>query len=147
MKGRTEREERLEFLKRYFDEKVPFSGHVVGTRVGDLGEGWAVVHLDVEERHLNGGGTLHGGVHATLLDNAMGIAAITAAGSRVATMQMDVRFLGPVDGGRITSRAAVVHRTRRTVTTEGKTHDEAGNLISMGTATFRVFEGEGEPLV
>jgi acyl-coenzyme A thioesterase PaaI-like protein len=44
-------------------------------------------------------------------------------------------------------RAEVVHRTRRTVTAEGKTHDEAGNLVSMGTATFRVFESAGAPAV
>jgi len=137
----------LDRLKRYFDEDVTFSGQTVGTRVGEVEEGRATVYLEIEGRHLNGGGTLHGGVHATLLDNAMGIAAIAAAGSRVATMQMDVRFLGPVGEGRVECRAEVVHRTRRTVTAEGKTHDEGGNLVSMGTATFRVFESAGDPAV
>jgi len=139
--------EDLERLKRYFDEDVTFSGQVLGTRVGEISEGRASVYLDVAEKHFNGAGTLHGGVHATLLDNAMGIAAIAATGRRVATMQMDVRFLGRVSEGRVTSRAEVVHRTRRTVTVEGKTYDDEGNLVSMGTATFRVFESEGAPAV
>jgi acyl-coenzyme A thioesterase PaaI-like protein len=48
-----------------------------------------------------------------------------------------------VRDGRITCRAEVVHRTRRTATAEGRVYDDAGNLVSLGTGTFRVFESEG----
>ena len=31
------------------------------------------MYVDIEEIHLNGNGTLHGGVYTSLIDNAMGL--------------------------------------------------------------------------
>lgn len=142
----AEVKERLARLARYFEEDVTFSKHV-GFRVGEVEPGRAVVTLDVEEIHLNGVGTLHGGVHATLIDNAMGIAVLALVGVRAATIEMNVHFLGPVRSGRITCAAGVVHRTRRTATAEAKVHDSEGNLVSMGTGAFHVFGEEGTAAV
>lgn len=135
-------EEHLMDLARYSDEAVPFSGHV-GLKVEKVEPGKAVLHIDVEDHHLNGNGTLHGGVYTTLIDNSMGISVLSKVGLRAATIQMDARFLGPVSGGRVTCRAEVLHRTRRMATAQGKVYDEEGNLVAMGTGTFRVFESEG----
>lgn len=134
-------EERLTKLAKYFDEDISFSRHI-GSKVDKVEPGRAVLHIDVEDHHLNGNGTLHGGVYASLIDNAMGVAVISKVGLRAATIQMDTRFLGPVSGGRITCHAEVLHRTRRTATVQGSVYDEE-NLVAMGTGTFRIFESEG----
>ncbi|MBA2441355.1 MAG: PaaI family thioesterase, partial [Rubrobacter sp.] len=63
--------EQLERLAEYFDESITFSRHI-GSRVEEVEPGRAVVYIDVEEFHLNGNGTLHGGVYTSLIDNAMG---------------------------------------------------------------------------
>lgn len=139
--GETE-EERLTRLARYFDEEISFSRHI-GSKVDKVEPGCAVLHIDVDERHLNGNGTLHGGVHASLIDNAMGVSVLSKVGLRVATIQMDTRFLGAVTGGRIICYAEVLHRTRRMATVQGSVYDEEGNLVAMGTGTFRIFQSEG----
>jgi acyl-coenzyme A thioesterase PaaI-like protein len=46
--------------------------------------------------HLNGNGTLHGGVYASLIDNAMGLSVAALVGLRTATIGLDVHFLGAV---------------------------------------------------
>lgn len=138
--------EQLDRLARYFNEEVTFSRHI-GAKVAGVEPGRADVCIDVEEVHLNGAGTLHGGVYASLIDNAMGLSVLALVGVRSATIQMDVHFLGAVSEGRITCRASVVHRTRRTATAEAKVHDETGNLVAMGTGTFRVFEKKGNAIV
>lgn len=135
-------EERLMELARYSDEGVPFSNYI-GSRVDNVEPGKAVLRIDVEDHHLNGNGTLHGGVYAALMDNSMGISVISKVGLRAATIQMDSRFLGPVSSGRITCHAEVLHRTRRMATAQGRVYDDEGNLVAMGTGTFRVFESEG----
>jgi uncharacterized protein (TIGR00369 family) len=101
----------------------------------------------VEDVHLNGNGTLHGGVYASLLDNVMGLAVAALAGLRTATIGLDVHFLGAVREGRITCSAEVVHRTRRIATVEAKVRDGEGNLVALGTGTFRIFEKRGNPIV
>src|ERR687883_832349 len=138
--------EQLERLASYFDEEVTFSKHIKA-RVEEVEPGRAVLHVDVEDIHLNGNGTLHGGVYSSLLDNAMGLAVAALVGLRTATIGLDVHFLGAVREGRIICSAEVVHRTRRIATVEARVHDGDGNLVAMGTGTFRIFEKRGDPIV
>lgn len=51
-------------------EDAGFRG-LVGTELSSTGEGRAVVEVCAEERHLNPGGTVHGGVVYTLVDVSM----------------------------------------------------------------------------
>ena len=138
--------EQLEELTSYFNEAVTFGKHI-RSRVQSVEPGRASLYIDVEDFHHNGNGTLHGGVYASLIDNAMGMAVLALVGVRTATVEMNVHFLGSVGGGRITCHAEVVHRTRRMATAEAKVYDEEGNLVSMGTGAFRVFEKKGNAIV
>jgi uncharacterized protein (TIGR00369 family) len=138
--------EQLEHLTRYFNEEVTFSRHI-GAKVEEVEPGRSVISIDVEGVHLNGAGTLHGGVYASLIDNAMGLSVLALVGVRTATIQMNVHFLGAVSGGRITCESEVVHRTRRTATAEAKVYDAEGNLVALGTGAFRVFEKPGNAIV
>jgi uncharacterized protein (TIGR00369 family) len=138
--------EQLDHLARYFNEEVTFSKHI-GAKVEEVEPGRSTIAIDVEEIHLNGAGTLHGGVYASLIDNAMGLSVLALVGVRTATIEMNVHFLGAVNSGRITCESEVLHRTRRTATAEAKVHDAEGNLVALGTGAFRVFEKKGSAIV
>ena len=138
--------EQLDHLAQYFNEEVTFSRHI-GARVEEVQPGRSVISIAVEEIHLNGAGTLHGGVYASLIDNAMGLSVLALVGVRTATIEMNVHFLGAVNEGRITCESEVLHRTRRTATAEAKVHDSEGNLVALGTGAFRVFEKKGNAIV
>src|SRR5215211_6819460 len=139
-------DQQLVDLAQYFDEEVTFSRHI-GAKVDEVESGRSVISIDVEEIHLNGAGTLHGGVYASLMDTAMGLSVLALVGVRTATIEMNVHFLGAVSEGRITCQSQVVHRTRRTATAEAKVRDSEGNLVAMGTGAFRVFERKGNAIV
>src|SRR5215210_2254921 len=138
--------EQLTRLAKYFDEAVTFSRHIK-SQVEEVEPGRAVCRIDVEDVHLNGNGTLHGGVYASLIDNAMGLSVAALVGLRTATIALDVHFLGAVREGRIVCESQVVHRTRRIATVEAKVRDTDDNLVAMGTGTFRIFEKSGNPIV
>jgi uncharacterized protein (TIGR00369 family) len=139
-------EQQLERLARYFDEEVTFSRHI-GAKVERVEPGRSTISIAVEDIHLNGAGTLHGGVYASLIDNAMGLSVLALVGVRTATIQMNVHFLGAVNARRITCESEVLHRTRRTATAEAKVYDAEGNLVALGTGAFRVFESRGSAIV
>jgi uncharacterized protein (TIGR00369 family) len=139
-------DEQLDHLARYFNDEVTFSRHI-GAKVEEVEPGRSVITIDVEDIHLNGAGTLHGGVYASLIDTAMGLSVLALVGVRTATIEMNVHFLGAVSEGRITCHSEVMHRTRRTATAEAKVHDSEGNLVAMGTGAFRVFERKGSAIV
>jgi uncharacterized protein (TIGR00369 family) len=144
--GGTMSEELLNHLARYFNEEVTFSRHI-GAKVERVEPGRSTISIEVEDIHLNGAGTLHGGVYASLIDNAMGLSVLALVGVRSATIQMNVHFLGAVSEGRITCESEVLHRTRRTATAEAKVRDAEGNLVALGTGAFRVFEKKGSAIV
>jgi len=139
-------QEQLDTLTQYFNEAVTFGKHI-GAKVDAVELGRATMYVDAEDVHFNGNGTLHGGVYASLMDSAMGLAVLSLVGVRIATIEMNVHFLGAVSGGRVTCQADVVHRTRRTATAEAKVRDAEGNLVAMGTGAFRVFERKGNAIV
>ena len=144
--GGTLSKEQLDHLTRYFNEEVTFSRHI-GAKVEEVEPGRSIISIAVKDIHLNGAGTLHGGVYASLIDTSMGLSVLALVGVRTATIQMNVHFLGAVGGGRITCESEVVHRTRRTATAEARVRDAEGNLVAMGTGAFRVFETRGNAIV
>ena len=73
--GGTLNDEQLDHLARYFNEEVTFSKHI-GAKVKEVEPGRSVISIDVQDIHLNGAGTLHGGVYASLIDNAMGLSVV-----------------------------------------------------------------------
>jgi uncharacterized protein (TIGR00369 family) len=107
----------------------------IGAKVEEVEPGRSVITIDVKDTHLNGAGTLHGGVYASLIDTAMGLSVLALVGVRTATIEMNVHFLGAVSEGRITCHSEVVHRTRQTATAEAKVRDSEGNLVTMATSS------------
>jgi uncharacterized protein (TIGR00369 family) len=77
----------------------------------------------------------------------IGAIGITQLGTLVSTRHLKVHFLGTVKEGRIICRSEVVHRARRTATAEGRVFDGEGNLVALGTGSFRIFEKQGNPIV
>ena len=139
--------EQLTRLAQYFDEAVTFSKHIK-SRVEDVEPGRAVCRIDVEEVHLNGNGTLHGGVYASLIDNAMGFSVAALVGLRTATIALDVHFLGAVREGpsaapprSSTAPAASPPSRRRSATPKGTSsrwaRARSASSRRAGTRSFR----------
>lgn len=120
-----------------FFANVPFWQHI-GCVIKEVDADHSTISLQVQPYHLNSNQTLHGGVLATLLDNAMGLAARAAAGRFQATTHMNVHFLAAASEGVIYAQGRVVHRTKRTVTTEAHVETEDGTMLAMATGTFRI---------
>lgn len=101
--------------------------------------GRARFELTVEERHLRTLGILHGGVTATLLDTAMGMAAGTLAptGHYVVTVQLNVNFIRPSwTNETLIATGNVKHSGRQTAVSFGEIHTSEGVLMATGSATF-----------
>lgn len=113
----------------------------------ETGDGEAKLSLEADTYHMNTLNMLHGGVHATLLDNAMGLAARSIFKHSVVTTHLNIVFLNNVSHGTVYAYGKVVHRTKRTATVEGRVTDEHGMPIAMATGSFlhkNVSEGKEE---
>jgi uncharacterized protein (TIGR00369 family) len=120
------------------DRRVPLLEHLA-IRPVSAGEGSAEFEMTVAEPHLRTLGLLHGGVTATLLDTAMGFAAVTVApeGHHPVTIQINVNFVRAVkQGDTVRVTGAVRHRGRQTAVTTGELLTGEGKLAATATATF-----------
>ena len=89
----------------------PFNA-VVGARVTAFGGGTAELVLDIEERHRQQFGVVHGGVLAYLADNVLTFAAGTVLGTDVLTGGVAVDYLRAARAGTLRAVGTVVQRAR-----------------------------------
>ncbi len=115
-------------------------------RLTEVGEGRAVFTATPEEYHYNPMGSVHGGLAATLIDSATGLAVMSAlpAGVGWTTLDLNVTFVRGMtkDTGPVRCEARLVHRGARVMTAEARLSDGQGRLYAHGAATCLVL-GDG----
>jgi uncharacterized protein (TIGR00369 family) len=93
-----------------------------------------------DESFLNAMGLVHGGLLATLLDSAMGMAVISklAAGQAYATIELKVSFLRPLpfDGSEIEVRGRVMQMGRKVAFAEAHAYLGDGRLAGHATSSL-----------
>ncbi len=111
---------------------------LLGMETTLIEHGRVVFTFSASERWANPFGTLHGGILATVLDSAMGMAALTTVpdGASAPTVALEVKYLLPVatDAGVLRTEGVVVHAGRRVVTAEGRIADPDDRVLAIATA-------------
>ena len=125
---------RQKLLISLFD-KAPIK-HTYGMQLSYDAEGCAVFHMPYNPRldHFLGG--IHGGVIATLLDNAGWFTAATYYDNWVATVEFHVRLLEAVEKVDLVSRGRIVKLGKRFSIGEMEVRTAAGLLVAVGSGTF-----------
>ncbi|MFD4636840.1 PaaI family thioesterase [Lentzea sp. NPDC058436] len=137
----------LEFLRGIASGEIPPPpvAELVGARVVSADKGSVTFELDPQEFHYNPIGSVHGGIHATMLDTAAGCAVHSAlpAGTGYTSLDLAVRFLRPIrtDTGTVTCVGTLVHLGRRTALAEARLVDGAGRLLATATSTCLIRGG------
>ena len=112
----------------------------LGFRLVEWREGFARVTVDLDERHENRQGGLHGGVTAALIDAATGFCGIYEPDPEKrrgnVTVSLNVSFTGRPKGATLICTAEVLRAGRRLYFASAVVHDDAGNLIASGEAVY-----------
>lgn len=112
----------------------------LGMDVAATTEGAARARVEIDERHHNPNGVVHGAVLFALLDTAMGAATMSVLpeGRYCASVDLQLRFLRPAAGGSLVADVEVLKQGRSVVHLEGRVVDDDGRLVATGSATFAV---------
>ena len=107
----------------------------------DYGDGVARSRFVVDKRFVGWTTIMHGGVMATLLDEAMAHAAI-AAGVRAVTARLEIRFrkAAPIDAP-LLLEGRLAGRRGRLLTLAATVSDEDGTLYAEGYGRFVADDG------
>jgi uncharacterized protein (TIGR00369 family) len=117
---------------------------LIGIERRSFGDGESTMELEVEERHSNPMGTVHGGILCDLADAAMGVAYFStlADGESFTTLELKVNFLRPFWQGRLVANGRVVSRGRTVGLTECDVLDAEGRLIARASSTCMTLRGD-----
>lgn len=119
-------------------------GALLGMRLEHAEHGLARMRLVPNPAHYNLGGTVHGGVTATLLDSVMGCALLTTMprARRFSTLELKVNYLRPITQatGEVVGEARVLQSGRRTGVIEARVLDGAGTIYAFATSTCLNFD-------
>ncbi len=115
----------------------------LGFRLVEVEAGRVVFEGRATADHYNPQGTVHGGYAATLLDLAMGCAvhSVLEAAIGYTTLEIKVNYVRPItaETGLVRAEGTLLHRGRRTATSEARLVDHAGKLLAHGTSTCLLF--------
>ncbi|HEY6005664.1 MAG TPA: PaaI family thioesterase [Anaeromyxobacter sp.] len=90
---------------------------------------------EVTEKHHQGYGIVHGGVHCGVIETLASIGAALVAlprGQLVVGLENNTSFIRAVRSGRLTAQARPVTRGRTTQVWEAWIRDEQGSLVAQG---------------
>lgn len=134
--------ERIAQLLHMFNEVAPIA-RTFGMKLSYGEEGRAIVDLAYNpglDHALDG---VHGGVYATLLDTAGWFTAAAAhdVGCWLATSEMSIHFLLPVERSALRAVGHMLKRGNRQDIVEMLLYDGEGRLVGHATGTFIVLPG------
>jgi uncharacterized protein (TIGR00369 family) len=135
----------LEFVQGLASGALPLNpmAQTLGYEVSEAIKGRVVVAAMPGTAHLNPAGTVHGGVAATMLDTAMGLAihSTLEKGLGSTTLEFKISLLRPItpETGLIKAEGVVLNCGRRIGTAEGRLTDQTGRLLAHGTTTCLIF--------
>lgn len=114
---------------------------LIGLETKELRDGYALMELTIGPEHLNSGGSLHGGILATMIDHAGGNAgcfcAETGRSKKAVTLSLTTSFLAGAASGKITAIGRKRPGGKRIFVSTTEITDETGRLLAVGEATYR----------
>ena len=106
----------------------------------DLQWGTCLMEVELEEKHLQPFGNVHGGAIASLVDAAAFWAVFPQVerGKGLTTVEMKLNYLAPVQKGKLVARGRCIKLGRTLALGETSVTNGEGTLIAHGTATMMV---------
>jgi uncharacterized protein (TIGR00369 family) len=119
------------------DAPLPPIAQLLGIQIKTLEPGHSLLEMDVDERHANPLGTLHGGIYCDLADLAMGLAyaATLQEGESFTTIELKINFLRPVQKARLIAEARVLQAGRTVALVECDVRDEKERSVARTWCT------------
>lgn len=116
---------------------------LLSMRVRDIGKGFATVEMNVENKHLNPFGGVHGGVYSSLIDTATYWAVYGDVEEDAGLISLDVNVdhLAPVKEGSLVVDGKRIKAGRRICMAEAVILDGNGKTLAHGTSKQMVLPG------
>ncbi|MFC5587735.1 PaaI family thioesterase [Sporosarcina soli] len=112
--------------------------HLLGFEIESLDEEAVTLKLSIREELLNTIGTLHGGVHASMLDTLLGMTIRSATTMPCTTINLNISYLNTATSDELFATGKILRQGYKNATAEGEIHDSNGVLLTKAIGTFKL---------
>lgn len=119
----------------------PFRDHL-GPEFKLIENGRSICELEIQEKHLNAGGSLHGGAAFTLIDAGMGHAlrSVLPEDQSCVTVETKISYFNPASSGRLVCETRILHRGKRVAFLESEIR-LGETIVAKATGTLSIVKG------
>jgi uncharacterized protein (TIGR00369 family) len=113
---------------------------LLSMKLKDLKWGAAVLEVELDEKHLQPFGYVHGGVIASVMDAAAFWAVFPQVkdGMGLTTVEIKVNYLAPVQKGKLVAKGRCIKIGKTLALGDVFINSADGNLLAHGTATMMI---------
>ena len=128
----------VDFVKLFVNASRYFKNQNI--KIIDLKYGESFVEIELDRKHLQGYGYVHGGVYSALIDSAGFFAVYTRVegDDSAATIEMKVNYLSSVKSGKLLAYARCITLGKSIGLAEVSIKNEEAKLLAHGTVTVMV---------
>ena len=111
--------------------------------IREMGVGYALVELDMDNKHMNPFGGVHGGVYASAIDTAAYWAAYCELeeGAGLISIDLKIDYLSPIKDGVIITKGKSIKIGKSMCLAEATALDKGGKWLAHGTSKMMVTRG------
>jgi uncharacterized protein (TIGR00369 family) len=116
---------------------------LLSMKIKELEWGTSVLEVELEKKHLQPFGYVHGGAIASVMDAATFWAVFPQVkdGMGLTTVEIKVNFLAPVREGKLVVKGRCIKIGKTLALGDATIYDAKGNLLAHGTATMMIVPG------
>jgi uncharacterized protein (TIGR00369 family) len=133
--------EHIEQVLRLINQGPYFK--LLSMEVRDMGRGFSRVEMDIDQKHLNPFGGIHGGVYASLIDTATywAVYCDVEESAGLISLDLQVDHLAPVKEGHVVVEGKRLKAGRHICLAEAAVRDSHGKVLARGTSKQMVVPG------
>ncbi|UCF91727.1 MAG: PaaI family thioesterase [Desulfobacterales bacterium] len=118
---------------------------LLSMEIRDVGIGYAVLAIDLAQKHLQPFGIVHGGVLASILDAAAFWSVfyeVEDASAGVTTVDLKLNYLAPATSGQLIAKGRRIKLGQTLGYAEAQVVNDKGQIVAHGTSTLMILPGK-----
>ena len=134
----------VERVNRLVNNSPYFS--LLSMKIIEVGIGYSQMEVNIEQKHLQPFGLVHGGVFASIIDAAAFWATyygVEDQNSGLTTVDLKLNYLAPAASGKLVASGRQIKLGKTLGYAEAKIKSEAGKILAHGTSTVMIQSGRG----
>ena len=115
-------------------------------KILEVGAGFSLLEIDLDQKHLQPFGYVHGGVFASIIDAAAFWAVyydIEDQDTGITTVDLKLNYLAPAVSGKMIARGRQIKLGKKLGYADAEVSDGNGKILAHGTSTVILLPGKG----